>query len=103
MGVRFNSFYSSEMHPFVGGMLAVLDEAGQRSSRPTLVSRFMSSRQYKYDQDIAFLRGIAKDLLDQRRQHPTDKKDLLNAMLYGKDPRTHEGLNEQSIVGKIPS
>ena len=100
MGTRFNSFYSNEMHPFVDAMIAVLGEAGARSSRPSIADRFMGSRKYKFDQDIAYMRDIAKDLVNQRRQHPNDTKDLLNAMIKGKDPKTGEGLTEESIIGK---
>ena len=99
MGFRFNSFYTSEMHPFVSAMVAVLGEAGQRGTRPAIADRFFGSRKYKFDQDIAYLRGVAQDLVTERRQHPNDKKDLLNAMIKGKDPKTHEGLTEQSIIG----
>lgn len=100
MGMRFNSFYSEEMHPFVNGMLDVLRESGERSSRPAFADRFMGSRKYKFDSDIAFLRGTAKDLLNQRRQHPNDNKDLLNAMIKGKDPKTGESLNEETVIGR---
>ena len=103
MGTRFNSFYSNEMHPFVGGMLAVLGEAGARSSRPSIADRFMSSRNYKFQQDVTFLRSVAKDLLNQRREHPTDSKDLLNAMIKGKDPKTGESLKEETIIGESTS
>ena len=99
MGIRFNSFYSNELHPFVSGMVAVLAESGQRATRPAIADRFLSGRKYKYDQEIAFLRSVAKDLVNQRRENPTDVKDLLNAMIKGKDPRTGQGLTEQSIIG----
>ena len=35
---RFNSFYQNEMHPFVAAMVGALEEAGQRTRRPDLIS-----------------------------------------------------------------
>ena len=41
---------------------------------------------------------VATDLIAARRKNPSDKKDLLNAMLKGKDPKTGEGLNDDVII-----
>lgn len=47
------------------------------------------------------MRKLSLDLVQNRKIHPEDKKDLLNAMLYGKDPRTGESLTEESIVDNM--
>ncbi|TVY52167.1 Bifunctional cytochrome P450/NADPH--P450 reductase [Lachnellula cervina] len=101
MGTRFNSFYHESPHPFVDAMLGLLSESGARAFRPSLATYFMGSVQKKYDADIATLRGIAGDLAAERRAHPDDKKDLLNAMLKGKDPKTGEGLTDESIINNM--
>lgn len=31
---------------------------------------------------------LADEIIADRKKHPSDKKDLLNAMLLGKDPQT---------------
>jgi cytochrome P450/NADPH-cytochrome P450 reductase len=37
----------------------------------------------------------------QRRANPTDTKDLMNAMVNGKDPKTGEALSEDSIIDNM--
>src|SRR5215467_9492002 len=51
---RFNSFYQDEMHPFVSAMVGALQEAGERTRRPKLVSNLMLStaRQYEADKEL---------------------------------------------------
>ena len=33
-----------------------------------------------------------------RKAHPTDKNDLLNKMLNGRDPKTGQGLSDDNIT-----
>lgn len=40
-------------------------------------------------------------VLQNRRKHPIDKDDLLNAMLLQKDPKTGEGLPDDAIVKNV--
>lgn len=85
------------MHPFVDAMVDFLAESGARSGRPAIASYFMRSAEAKYNADIKTLQDTATTLIAARRQYPTDKKDLLNAMLNGRDPKTGEGLTDASI------
>ncbi|RFU30218.1 hypothetical protein B7463_g6139, partial [Scytalidium lignicola] len=101
MGTRFNSFYHEEMHPFVTAMVGLLEESGRRAARPQIATLFMRSAQKKYDEDIALLKKVASDLLADRRAHPNDKKDLLNAMIKGRDPKTGEGLTDATILNNM--
>jgi cytochrome P450 / NADPH-cytochrome P450 reductase len=101
MGTRFNSFYKDELHPFVGAMVGVLRESGARAQRPAFASYFMRSAQRQYEADIALLKKIARDVIDDRRANPSDKKDLLNAMLKGRDPKTGEALTDASIMNNM--
>lgn len=101
MGTRFNSFYTEEMHPFVNAMVDVLVAAGKRSKRPAFASYFYRAADQKFNDDINLMAKTAKDLITERRQNPTDKKDLLNAMLLNKDPKTGEHLTEDSIVNNM--
>lgn len=41
------------------------------------------------------------ELVQNRKNHPEDRKDLLNAMLFGQDPRSGEKLGEESIVDNM--
>jgi len=101
MDKRFNSFYSTEMHPFVDAMLGFLGEAGLRAQRPGFATYLMRSAQQKFDSDIHLLKDIAAEVVEERRANPNDKKDLLNAMLKGKDPKTGEGLTDESISNNM--
>lgn len=40
-------------------------------------------------------------VLEERKAHPTDKKDILNLMLTGKDKETGEGLSDDSIKRNV--
>jgi len=43
------------------------------------------------------MQDVAADLVKFRRDNPTDKKDLLNAIIKGKDPRTGQGMRDELI------
>lgn len=101
MDTRFNSFYREEMHPFVDAMVGLLTESGARARRPAFANYFMRSAQLKYDSDIALLKKVAAEVVAERKQHPSDKKDLLNAMMLGRDPKTGEGLTEASVLNNM--
>lgn len=101
MGTRFNSYYHEEMHPFVGAMLGLLTGSGNRARRPALMNNLPTSENTQYWTDIEFLKKVAQELVDDRRKNPVDKKDLLNAMILGKDPKTGQGLSDASIINNM--
>jgi cytochrome P450/NADPH-cytochrome P450 reductase len=101
MDTRFNSFYHEDMHPFVNAMTGFLVESGARSRRPGFANYFMRSAQKKYNSDIALLREVAGEVVAERKAHPNEKKDLLNAMVKGRDPKTGEGLTDESIMNNM--
>lgn len=101
MDTRFNSFYHEEMHPFVDAMVGLLQESAARARRPAVANYFYRSAQQKYDSDIALLKKVAAEVVAERRTDPNDKKDLLNAMINGRDPKTGEGLTEESILNNM--
>lgn len=101
MGTRFNSFYHEEMHPFVGSMIGLLEESGKRAPRPNWANYLMPASQAKYEADIHTLQQVGADLLADRRVNPTDKKDILNALINGIDPKTGKGMSDQSILNNM--
>ncbi len=101
MDTRFNSFYHEDMHPFVDAMVGLLQESGARARRPAIATYFMRSAQQKYDADISLLKEVAKQVVAERKANPNDKKDLLNAMIKGRDPKTGEGLTEASVLNNM--
>ncbi|KAJ5115063.1 hypothetical protein NUU61_000822 [Penicillium alfredii] len=101
MGTRFNSFYHDEMHPFVEAMVGLLSGSGGRARRPALVNSLPTSDNKKYWSDITYLRNLAQELVDSRKKNPEDKKDLLNALILGRDSQTGQGLTDDSIVNNM--
>lgn len=101
MDKRFNSFYHEKMHPFVDAMVGFLAESGQRFSRTRLEHLWNTTANRKYQEDIDLMRGVCQDVINRRRANPSSKKDLLNAMLFGKDPKTGERLTDESIMDNM--
>ncbi|KAJ6258567.1 hypothetical protein Dda_6613 [Drechslerella dactyloides] len=101
MGGRFNSFYTENQHPFVDAMVNFLIESGNRGRRLPAMNRIPTAASEAYFKDINFMKQVAMDLLNDRKEHPTDKKDLLNAMIHGKDPQTGKGLTDELIVNNM--
>ncbi|KAK5991521.1 hypothetical protein PT974_09805 [Cladobotryum mycophilum] len=101
MGTRFNSFYHEEMHPFIGSMIGVLQESGRRAARPNFANYLIPGSQAQFQEDIETLQKVATEVLDERLANPIDRKDLLNAMIHGKDPKSGEGLTNQSILNNM--
>lgn len=97
MDLRLNSFYKDNLHPFVDSMVRVLTEAANRTARPAWLTWMQWSANKKFDEDNGFLHGVASAVLEKRRANPSDKKDLLNAMLKGKDPATGKMLSDDTI------
>ncbi|KAB8218941.1 fatty acid hydroxylase [Aspergillus novoparasiticus] len=98
MGVRFNSFYHEHQHPFVDAMSGMLAESFARSRRPGFTDFLYKSQQQQYQVDIEKLETVARELLEARRKNPTDKKDLLNALILNSDPKTGEHLGDDPII-----
>ena len=101
MDYRFNSFYKEELHPFVGAMVSFLLEGQARARRTKIETLLNPSFQRQYEADIALLRETASNVIQRRRENPSEKKDLLNAMLLGKDPKTKESLTHDSIINNM--
>ncbi|KAI9738411.1 MAG: hypothetical protein M1834_008914 [Cirrosporium novae-zelandiae] len=98
MGTRFNSFYTQEMNPFVTAMVDFLLESGRRGLRSSFVNSWMRSSEKKYFENIELMRSMAMKMVEHRKANPNNKKDLVNAMLNGKDPKTGEKMSDDSIA-----
>ncbi|KAF2736444.1 bifunctional P-450:NADPH-P450 reductase [Polyplosphaeria fusca] len=101
MNFRFNSFYQDEMHPFVDAMLAVLSEGGARQKIPKVVQRFMRNRNELVKRNFKLMKDTSEEIVRHRRQNPTDKKDLLDAMINNKDPKTGESMRDELIAANL--
>ena len=101
MDFRFNSFYRDEMHPFVDAMVGFLSEAGKRTQRPAVVTSLMKGKERKLRADMDYMDQVAKELVRHRRENPTDKPDLLNAMIKGTDPRSGDAMRDELIMANM--
>ncbi|KAL1852481.1 hypothetical protein Daus18300_012162 [Diaporthe australafricana] len=103
MGFRFNSYYSSELHPFIKAMYEVLLEAGKKTTR-LLPSIFYTSENKKYQKNIQLLRQTARDVIEERKKQ-TDgfkgRRDLLTAMVEGVDAKTGRKMTEESVIDNL--
>lgn len=102
MDYRFNSFYTEQMHPFIDAMGDFLVESGRRANRPVIAQMFMRATTQKYESDIKLLQDLSRDVIEHRRKNPKEgKKDLMNAMIYGRDPKTGEGMRDDLIIANM--
>ncbi|MEU2234077.1 bifunctional cytochrome P450/NADPH--P450 reductase [Streptomyces vietnamensis] len=97
--VRFNSFYSEELHPFVGAMVRSLVEAGNRSERLAFLQPLMLKTNRQYRDDIAAMRRITEEIVAARTVQPADSRpnDLLERMLTAVDPVTGTRLTKENV------
>jgi cytochrome P450/NADPH-cytochrome P450 reductase len=101
MDFRFNSYYSEKLHPFIEAMADFLKTSGDRVRRDPISQLFFRTETAQYWEKIELLRATSKGVIDKRKQNPTEKKDLINAMLNGVDPKTGEKMTEESIVSLL--
>jgi cytochrome P450/NADPH-cytochrome P450 reductase len=47
------------------------------------------------------MKSVSRSVIKERRAHPTDKKDLVNAMIQGEDPRTGRRLSDDNIINNM--
>lgn len=103
MDYRFNSFYDEKMHPFVDAMNNSLKAAGGPTSLFGIIQNLggLGRQAAMVQEDRKHMSTVAKQLVQRRRDHPSDKKDLLNAMLKGKDPKTGEGMRDELMAANM--
>jgi cytochrome P450 / NADPH-cytochrome P450 reductase len=101
MDYRFNSFYQEEMHPFVKAMNTTLGAANNSGQLAGLITRLFPSYNEEVKQSSKFMEDVSQELVQYRRDHPTEKKDLLNALIYGKDPKTGKAMRDGLIAANM--
>ena len=79
-------------------MAEVLVESGKRSNRPAIENRLRIWSAAHNQENVALMHKLCDDLVADRKKNPKpDANDLLNVMLYTKDPVTGEGLSDENI------
>ncbi|RFU78314.1 cytochrome p450 [Trichoderma arundinaceum] len=103
MGYRFNSFHNGAvMHPFVDSMVRTLKEASVQATLPGFVNSFRKKSWRRYEKDTAYMRKLCRDIIQKRKdQKDPESRDLLGALLEGRDSKTGEGLSDDSIIDNM--
>ncbi|KAG5998496.1 hypothetical protein E4U52_008087 [Claviceps spartinae] len=99
-GKKLNCLDGPE-HPVLKAMEDVTSEAILRPTRLALLNTLLHRGKFKAA--IATLRNYARDIVQERQQNPTERRDLLAAILEGRDPETGTGLTESQIIDEILS
>ena len=85
--------------PVIKAMDEATFESMQRPNRPKLLTWLLYRR--KYDADIKTMRDFAADVVAKRKSSPTNKKDMLHALLHAQDPETGKSLEEQQVIDEV--
>lgn len=101
MDFRFNSFYQEDMHPFVKAMNTTLGAANSSGQLAGLITRLFPSYNEEVKQSVKFMEDTSQELVQYRRDHPTEKKDLLNSLINGKDPKTGKTMRDELIAANM--
>lgn len=101
MDFRFNSFYQDDMHPFVKAMNITLGAANSSGQLAGIIRRLMPSYQETVRLSAELMKETSMELVQYRRDHPTEKKDLLNSLIYGKDPKTGKTMRDGLIAANM--
>ncbi|KAF2108226.1 bifunctional P-450:NADPH-P450 reductase [Lophiotrema nucula] len=101
MDYRFNSFYQDGMHSFVDAMLAVLTDGGARARIPKFMHKFMVMRNKSRQENGKHMVDTAQEVIRHRRENPSGKKDPLDSLINGKDPKTGEGMRDPLIASNL--
>ncbi|KAI0754469.1 fatty acid hydroxylase [Daedaleopsis nitida] len=97
MSYRLNSFYRENPHPFAEAMSDFLIESERRSRRFSIVQAMMSSANARYQHDIDTMNALVDEILNDHRNNHSEKQDLVDVMLTGRDKETGLGLSEENI------
>lgn len=96
-GKRLNSL--TKDHPILKAMEDSTGEAMKRPTRPSLLNSLVYGR--KFNSAIKTMRDWAADIVKYRQENPTERQDLLAAMMNISDPETGKALTESQVIDEI--
>lgn len=102
-------FFNQRVHVLEGAeppMIKAMDgatmEAMKRPTRPKLLNWLVYQR--RFANDTKTMRNFAAGIVQTRKDKPeTARKDMLDAMLNGKDPESGEKLKDSQVLDEIIS
>lgn len=99
-GTRLNGL-TGPPHPMLQAMETSTAEAVQRPTRPGFLNSFLYGGKFK--RAVAVMRAYAEEMVQKRKDNPTDRDDLLAHLLAAKDPETGMALSESQVIDEIVS
>ncbi|KAK4235832.1 cytochrome P450 [Achaetomium macrosporum] len=97
-GKKLNCLEGPE-HPMIRAMEDSTSEAMKRPTRPKLLNWLVYGGKFK--KATSTMRAFAAELVKDRREHPSDRRDLLWTLLDAKDPETGKALTESQVIDEI--
>ena len=97
-GRRLNNITGPES-PTIKAMNDSTSEAIKRPTRPKFVNSLFY--QSKFEKACKAMRKYGAECLEHRKANPTDRKDMLYAMMHAKDPETGQSFNDEQIIDEI--
>ncbi|PFH56997.1 hypothetical protein XA68_15663 [Ophiocordyceps unilateralis] len=97
-GKRLNCLMGPE-HPMIQYMEDSTSEAVKRPTRPGFLNWLLYGSKFKSSNRR--MREFAESLVSYRHDNPTDKKDLLWALLNAEDPQTGKALTRSQVIDEI--
>jgi cytochrome P450 len=85
--------------PMIQAMDAAALESMKRPNRPRLLNRLLY--QGKFDRETRTMREFAAQIVSKRREENDQRKDMLHALLHGKDPETGKSFTEAQIIDEV--
>ncbi|KAH8179098.1 cytochrome p450 domain-containing protein [Sarocladium implicatum] len=99
-GKKLNCLDGPE-HPMIQAMEDSTSEAMKRPTRPGIMNWLVHGRKFK--KAIAQMRKYAAEMVEYREANPTDRRDVLTALLEGTDPESKVGLTKSQVLDNIVS
>ena len=86
-------------HPMIQAMEDATSEAIKRPTRPKLLNWLVHGSKFK--KATKTMRAFAAELVKHRLENPSDRRDLLWALMNAKDPETGKALTETEVIDEI--
>ncbi|KAK3321893.1 cytochrome P450 [Apodospora peruviana] len=86
-------------HPMLAAMEDSTSEAMKRPTRPKLLNWLLYDGKLK--SATKTMREFAAEIVKHRKENPTDRDDLLAALMTAKDPETGKSLTESQVIDEI--
>jgi cytochrome P450 len=99
-GNKLNNLTGPE-HPMIKAMEDSTSEAVRRPTRPGPLNWLLYGGKFK--SAIRTMRKYAAEMVEYRKANPTDRQDVLAALLNGEDPETGKALTESQVLDEIVS